>query len=222
MHDAGAHLAADAGQVWAVVQQAIHQGAVFVARRRMHGETGRFVDHDQMLVLEQHIEGHGLGHQVGQGLGRRHPQLHCIPLAQGGLSAAGDPVHPHITGLDELLDPGAALLRPLGHQPAIQPHRQGLGVLEREQFAFAFAEAGHGAAERQRSRLHPKNRCTSGFARPRRRPVWIDPMAHPLKVFPAMVSASFEALTTLSNGISRPGDLGSRVCCLGIAILGQL
>jgi hypothetical protein len=47
-------------------------------------------------------------------------------------------------------------------------------------------------------------------------------MAHPLKVFPAMVSASFEALTTLSNGISRPGDLGSRVCCLGNAILGQL
>jgi hypothetical protein len=47
-------------------------------------------------------------------------------------------------------------------------------------------------------------------------------MAHPLKVFPAMVNASFEALTTLSSGISRPGDLGSRVCCLGIAILGKL
>jgi hypothetical protein len=37
-----------------------------------------------------------------------------------------------------------------------------------------------------------------------------------------MVNASFEALTTLSSGISRPGDLGSRVCCLGIAILGKL
>jgi hypothetical protein len=37
-----------------------------------------------------------------------------------------------------------------------------------------------------------------------------------------MVSASFEALSTLSNGISRPGDLGRRVCCVGIAILGQL
>ena len=47
-------------------------------------------------------------------------------------------------------------------------------------------------------------------------------MAHPLKVFPAMVSASFEALTTLSKGISRRGDLGSRVCCVGIAILRQL
>ena len=47
-------------------------------------------------------------------------------------------------------------------------------------------------------------------------------LAQPLKVFPAMVSSSLEALTTLSNGISRPGDLGSRVCCLTIAILGQL
>jgi hypothetical protein len=53
-------------------------------------------------------------------------------------------------------------------------------------------------------------------------PAGIDPIAQPLKVFPAMVSASFEALTTLSNGVSRPGDLGSRVCCLTIAILGQL
>lgn len=53
-------------------------------------------------------------------------------------------------------------------------------------------------------------------------PAGIDAAAEPLKVFPAMVSASFEALTTLSNGVSRPGDLGSRVCCLTIAILGQL
>ena len=54
-------------------------------------------------------------------------------------------------------------------------------------------------------------------------PAGIDPIAQQhRKVFPAMVSASLEALTTLSNGVSRPGDLGSRVCCLTIAILGQL
>lgn len=53
-------------------------------------------------------------------------------------------------------------------------------------------------------------------------PAGIDPVTQPLEVFPAMVSASFEALTTLSNGVSRPGDLGSRVCLLAIAILGQL
>jgi len=50
----------------------------------------------------------------------------------------------------------------------------------------------------------------------------IDPVADPLKVFPAMVAASFEALTTLSNGVSRPGELGSRISCLTIAIVGQL
>ena len=53
-------------------------------------------------------------------------------------------------------------------------------------------------------------------------PAGIDPIAHPLKVFPAMVCASFEALTTLGNGVSRAGQLGGRVCCLTIAILGQL
>jgi hypothetical protein len=53
-------------------------------------------------------------------------------------------------------------------------------------------------------------------------PAGIDPARQPLQVFPAMVSASFEALTTLSNGVSRSGDLGGRVCCLSIAIVGQL
>jgi len=36
----------------------------------------------------------------------------------------------------------------LGHQPAIQPHRQGFGVVEREQLTLAFAEAGHGMKRR--------------------------------------------------------------------------
>ena len=53
-------------------------------------------------------------------------------------------------------------------------------------------------------------------------PADINAVADPLKVFPAMVCASFEALTTLSNGVSRPGELGSRISCLAIAIVGQL
>jgi hypothetical protein len=53
-------------------------------------------------------------------------------------------------------------------------------------------------------------------------PAGIDPIATPLKVFPSMVCASFEALTTLSNAVSRPGSLGSHVGCLTIAIMGQL
>ena len=130
VHDAGPQLPADAGQVGAMVQQALNQGAIPVAGRRMHGEPGGLIEHDQVGVFVEHIQGHGLGQQIGQGLRRRHPQRHAVALAQGGLGPAGDPIDPHIAGLDELLDPGPTLLRPLGHQPAIQPHRQGLGVGE--------------------------------------------------------------------------------------------
>ena len=132
VHDAGPQLTADAGQIWAVVQQAIHQGAVLVAGRRVHREPGGLVEHDQVGVFKQHIQGHRLGQQVGKGLGRRHPQRHAVALAQGSLSPPRDAVDPHVARLDELLDPGATLLRPLGHQPAIQPHRQRLGIGERQ------------------------------------------------------------------------------------------
>ena len=144
VHDAWPQLAADARQVGAVVQQAIHQGAVPVTRRRVHRESGGLVEHDQVGVFKQHIQGHLLGQQVGKGLGRRHPQLHHVLWAQGSLGPPGDAVHPHVTRLDELLDPGAALLRPLGHQPAIQPHRQRLGIGERQQLTFALAKFAHG------------------------------------------------------------------------------
>jgi hypothetical protein len=53
-------------------------------------------------------------------------------------------------------------------------------------------------------------------------PAGIDPVATPLRVFPSMVCASFEALTTLSNAVTRPGRLGTHVGCLAIAIVGQL
>ena len=142
--DARAHLTANAGQVGAMEQQAIHQGAVPVARGGMDRETGRLVEHDQVAVLKQHIEGDVLGQQVGQGLGRRHPQLHLVVEPQGRLGPAGDAIDAHVAGVDELLDAGPALLGPLGHQPAVQPHRQGLGVVERQQLAFAFAKGTHG------------------------------------------------------------------------------
>ena len=144
--DAGAHLPTDAGQIGAVVQQRIHQGAVLVARGRVHREAGGLVEHDQMPVFKQHIQGDVLGEQIGQGLGGRHPKLHLIPRPQGRLGAARHPVHPHVTGIDELLNPRPTLLRPLGHQPAIEPHRQGLGVVEGQQLPLAFTKRRHDVA----------------------------------------------------------------------------
>lgn len=53
-------------------------------------------------------------------------------------------------------------------------------------------------------------------------PAGIDAVATPLRAFPSMVCASFEALTTMSNAVSRPGHLSSHFACLTIAIVGQL
>ena len=146
VHDAGTHLTADAGQVRAMVQQAVDQGAVLVARCRMHGEAGGLVEHNQMGVLKQHIQGHRLGQQVLQRLGRGHPQRDHITRAQGRLGPAGDAVDPHVTGVDELLDAGSALLGALAHQPAIQTHRQRLGVAEGQQLTLALPEPTHGSS----------------------------------------------------------------------------
>ena len=120
------------------MEQPVHQGAVFVARRWMHRETRWLVDHDQVLVFEEHIEIHGLRLQVRQRLRWRHPQLHFIPLAQRRFGLAGFAVHAHETGINELLNASAALLRPLTHQPAIQTHRQGLGISEGDQLTFSL------------------------------------------------------------------------------------
>ena len=140
MHDAWPELAADARQVGAVMQQSIHQGSIFVARGWVHRETGRLVDHDQVLVFKEHIEIHRFRLQVRQRFRRWHPQLHLIALAQGRFGLAGLAVHPHKASINELLNPGPALLGSLAHQPAIQTHRQGLGIGERHQLPLPFAE----------------------------------------------------------------------------------
>jgi len=70
--------------------------------------------------------------------------------------------------------------------------------------------------------LHSLMIWQPGALNPAYLPAGIDALATPLAVFPSMVCASFEALTTLSNEVARPGSLGSHFGCLVIAIVGQL
>ena len=60
-------------------QQAVEQRAAPVARRRMHHQAGRLVDHQQVLVLVQHGQRHRLGPE-GLAL-RRRPQLDRAPAS---------------------------------------------------------------------------------------------------------------------------------------------
>jgi hypothetical protein len=50
----------------------------------------------------------------------------------------------------------------------------------------------------------------------------IDPVGAPLHAFPAMVMASFGALTTTGSDIGRPGSVLASTGCLAITIVGQL
>ena len=53
-------------------------------------------------------------------------------------------------------------------------------------------------------------------------PAQINPITEPLRAFPSMVTASFEALTTVNNSISSSGYLLGHIATLIITILGQL
>ena len=55
----------------AMMQQAVHEGARPVARRRMHGEADRFDQHHEIIILIQDVEIHLFRHRIG-GDGRRH------------------------------------------------------------------------------------------------------------------------------------------------------
>ena len=79
VNDPRAHHAADPAQAaGAVVQQRIDQRAALVAVARMGRHSGRLVDHDQVVVLEQHLQRQLL--RPGLDLLRNRPgDLHRLP-----------------------------------------------------------------------------------------------------------------------------------------------
>ena len=62
MHDARPGHAAHAAEAGAtMVQQRVDQGVLRMARARMHDQSRRFVEHEQILVFVKNIQGHFLG-----------------------------------------------------------------------------------------------------------------------------------------------------------------
>ena len=138
--DARAGDAADAGEARArVVQQGVDEGAAFAPRRRVDRHAGRLVDHDQVLVLEEHAERDGLGLWLG---GDRRRDLDAVAAGLGLGGGVGDDravaAHPALgkQGLDagprelrrqigqHLVDAGAGVLG--AHRD--DAHAEGFGI----------------------------------------------------------------------------------------------
>ena len=79
MDDAGPGHAADARQAWpAMGDERIDEGAVDIARARMHDEPRRLVDDDEGIVLIDDIERHRLRFAAWRSRRRRHGQLEAV------------------------------------------------------------------------------------------------------------------------------------------------
>ncbi len=117
MDDARAQHAADAGQaVGTVGEQGVDQGTARVARRRMHHEACRFVEHEQVLVLEHDVE------RTRLRLRQRRPRLgHAHRVALTRFDPARSLgyhriVAPDLAGSDQVLEARARQFRPAARQ----------------------------------------------------------------------------------------------------------
>ena len=121
-------------------QQAIEQGAAPVAGRRMDHQAGRLVDHQQVRVLVDHVQRHGLGLK-GLALGRG-AQLDLAAVARlDPLCTAQDrlAVDLHRAVGNQLLQVAARELRHLRGQHPVQPLAVALGIHRKgAQLALAF------------------------------------------------------------------------------------
>ncbi len=145
-----------AGRARVVGQQAVEQGPAPMPGRRMHDQPCRFVEHQQMLVFEDHVQRHGLGHK-GHGLLCR-TQLHPSRSPTWTLTEAfrgTAPSQQHRAIGHQLLQVRAGKLRDQGRQRTINSlamHSHGNVVAPRlhlEQPPVRPARSGDSSSERR-------------------------------------------------------------------------
>ena len=128
--DPRSSLAADAGKALAAMgDQRIHQCAVRIAGGGVDDQAGRFVDHDQILVLEDDFQRHRLrrGRSVGR-LGKDDGENLARPgLVRGLCRSSPDR---DLSRLDQSLDSASRKLRQPACQRAVDAFA-GLDRLER-------------------------------------------------------------------------------------------
>ena len=127
VHDAGSLHPADAGQVGDGEQQGIDQRAGFVARRGMHHHAAGLVDHRQILVLIEKLDGnffffHGRLHRVGDVRLHTVARVHGRPGLERGMAV--DPAKPGCNPSGRLRARRACALRHQQVQPRVNRRDQ--------------------------------------------------------------------------------------------------
>ena len=131
MDDARPRDAADAAELTgAMMQQRVDQRVLLMAGRRMHDQTRRLVEHQQVLVLVKYFQRNLLGPRFGRS---RFGPMYVDLLTRAGMVRGfdGAPVHANMAFLDKALD-GAARDggEPVAQRSWSSRPRRGRGLLQ--------------------------------------------------------------------------------------------
>lgn len=108
--DAGASFTAYAGEVVAVMEEGVDEGAVGIAGGGVYDEAGGFVDDEDVAILVEDFDGDVLGDDFdGGGVGNGEGDE--VAWADDGAGLGGFGVEAAVVGLDEVLEAGAGVLR---------------------------------------------------------------------------------------------------------------
>ena len=129
MHDAGPRHAADAGEARAAMgDQRVDQRAGGVAGAGMHHEARGLVDDDERVVLVDDVEGDGLACGLRR-CGGRHAKLEAVARFDPVFRLHyGRPAQGNLALFDQALHAGAAQLRQLRREKAVEPLPFGAGI----------------------------------------------------------------------------------------------
>jgi hypothetical protein len=124
MDDAGAHLATDAAEVVAVVEEGVDEGAIGVACGGVDDEAGGFVEDEDVFVLKEDIKRDVLGDDGdGDDLGYNEGEL--VSAFESGAGLGLTPVQGDVPVFDQVLEAGAGEIGKTGGEVLVE---SGAGV----------------------------------------------------------------------------------------------
>ncbi len=154
MHDAGTPRISSRDVMF---EQALHERARRVPGSRMHNETGRLVDHHEVLVLVGDAQVHWLGHELGD-LAHRRLELQLLAAGETLALAEWSAVDEDCSRFEQPFGHAARADRRQGGEKAVEPLAR---RLLRDALFHACAEAG--------PRFGPRPRAPAAELLPRRR-----------------------------------------------------